>query len=1095
VTADSPSPAESTSLLARFGRFTRRVLLLCALFGAVAAAAYYYVRHRADEEIRAFVEARLTEQFAPKGLAVSLGYARLVEGRGIQLGDVAVLDPAAEAPHVELVRVDEIFIYSKVTLHDLLRSPPDAQHVAVHGLRLNAARQLDGAWNVARLFPLPRCGGKTPTVSIDNAVVLVNGAPSSTATSLNLREIDLKLTPLDDSADAADTAGAGGAADPACTRMRVVGHLAGDHFGKVHVEGICDAEQGTWSLRGSIDDLKLSPELYSAIPQELAGYLEPIKTLEGRAALNFDVVRTQPGAPPAFAVEGRLSQASFRHVKLPYPLTEIEARVYADNGQWKVEACKARCGAAIVELHAHQQGLGEGSPLRLTLSADQLLLEPRLSAALPAQLLDVWSSFDPEGPVDVDLALSYDGRNWTPDLTIDSRGASFAYSGYRYRIHDCAGRVQLKDDVCTIDVTGAAAGRPVRFAGTIRHPGENYTGEIEVTLDGAVPIDEVLLSALDPAAQRVVRSLNPRGMITFHGRFGRQDPQTAQIESSFDIGLLDCAMRYDKFAYPIDHIRGRLHYENGDWTFRDLEGHNDSGYIVCNGSWRGGGAGQGSLLKLNFVGTDIPLEDELRDAMSGEAQRVWAGLRPRGAVDHVNVELAYTTADKHLSLDVTAQKWKRKSDADGRAMSIDPTWFPYAIDVVSGAARFRDGAVELQDVVGAHGKTTFTLSGACQFADDGRWRVKFERLAADRIACDHALTSALPGGLGDAVRRLHIDGPIGMLGTLELWGDAQSGRMPAAAWDLSFDIENGSLNAGMPLEHIHGGTRLIGEYGAGGLQCRGSLAVDSVIFHDAQMTQVIGPLWIDQSRVLFGAWTSRASGVEAPPVKAQVFGGALEGDAELSLSGDGQFVLHAALSDGELTRLSQDLTSRRDTLSGKAFALVDLTGNSRGTHTWRGNGLVRLRSADIYELPVMLALLKVLSLQRPDKTAFNSADIDFRIEGDHLQFERINFSGDTLTLKGTGWMNLDRQIDIDFYTMVGKDRIRIPIITPALGMMSRELLLIHAGGTLDEPQLERKSFPGLNERLKQLFPEMERREAGPPPPPGIAEFPDAFPRR
>lgn len=1081
MTADSATSADRPTLVGRLGRFARGVLFLLALLAALATAGYYYARHRADEEIRAFVEVRLNEQFAPKGLAVSLGHARLVEGRGIQLGDVTVLDPSADAPLVELLRVDEIFIHARVELQDLLNGPPNPQHIAVHGLRLNAARELDGGWNTSRLFPLPHCGGKTPSISIDNAVVQIQGEPSRDATSLNLREIDLKLTPLEDTMS-----------ETVCTRMRVVGDLAGDHFGKVHVDGVFDHEQGTWSVRGRLDDLQLSKDLYSTVPRELADALGPIETLQGRATLDFDVARTERDAPLAFAFQGSLSQASFRHPKLPYPLTEGQAEVYIDNGQWKVTDCHARCGAALVVLNAQQQqGFGEGRPLQLTLSADQLLLEPRLAAALPAQLQDAWGNFDPAGPVDVDLSLTYDGATWTPDLTVDSRGASFAYHLYPYRIHDCVGRVRLKDDVCTVDVTGAAAGRPVHFDGTFVHPGRDFTGQIEVTLDGAVPIDEVLLSALAPEAQRVVRSLNPRGMITFHGTFGRQDPQHDAIETDFDIGLLECAMRYEKFPYPIDHIRGLLHCTNGEWDFRDLEGHNDSGYIVCNGSWRSGPPS--AVLKLNFTGTDIPLEDELRDAMSGDAQRVWSGLRPRGAVDHVSVELGYTTVDKRLTLDVTAQKWKHKPGADGRGMTVEPTWFPYALNIVGGAVRFRDGAVELKDVAAAHGKTTVTLNGASQFTNDGRWRVTLDRLAADRILCDHELTTALPGGLGDAVRRLHVNGPVNMLGTLELWGDGQPGRMPAAAWDLSFDIENGSLDAGMPLEHIHGSTRLKGEFGTGGFQCRGSLAVDSVVFHEAQFTQVVGPLWIDQSRVLFGSWTSRAAGAKAAPIQAQVFGGTLQGDAELSLAGDGDFVLHAALADGELARLSQELTSRHDTLSGKAYAQIDLSGTSRGTHTWRGRGAVRLRSADIYELPVMLALFKVLSLRRPDKTAFNSADIDFRIEGDHFQFERINFSGDSITLKGTGWMNLDRQIDIDFYTMVGRDRIRIPIITPALGLMSRELLLLHAGGTLDEPQLERKSFPGLNDRLKQLFPEIERRPTGNMP--DVAEFPEAFPRR
>ena len=42
---------------------------------------------------------------------------------------------------------------------------------------------------------------------------------------------------------------------------------------------------------------------------------------------------------------------------------------------------------------------------------------------------------------------------------------------------------------------------------------------------------------------------------------------------------------------------------------------------------------------------------------------------------------------------------------------------------------------------------------------------------------------------------------------------------------------------------------------------------------------------------------------------------------------------------------------------------------------------MRLRDADIYELSVVVALLKILRVKAPDRNAFSTSLVDFRIEG------------------------------------------------------------------------------------------------------------------
>jgi hypothetical protein len=134
----------------------------------------------------------------------------------------------------------------------------------------------------------------------------------------------------------------------------------------------------------------------------------------------------------------------------------------------------------------------------------------------------------------------------------------------------------------------------------------------------------------------------------------------------------------------------------------------------------------------------------------------------------------------------------------------------------------------------------------------------------------------------------------------------------------------------------------------------------------------------------------------------------------------------------------------------------------------------------------MIRLLKLLSIQRPNTTAFTNSNIDFRIEGDDLALDRIDFSGDAISLKGKGRMNGQRQIDLKFYPVVGREERQLAIFRPLLGQTGQEFMLIEVTGTIDQPQIDRRVFPRLDAQLAQLFPELARDEtAMPKAPPGL----------
>jgi hypothetical protein len=481
----------------------------------------------------------------------------------------------------------------------------------------------------------------------------------------------------------------------------------------------------------------------------------------------------------------------------------------------------------------------------------------------------------------------------------------------------------------------------------------------------------------------------------------------------------------------------------------------------------------------------VPLADELQQALAPGVQRLWTNLRPRGNIDHLTVGMKYNATASRLSVDVQGEKWPPGQNIEGRTLSIEPTWFRYRLDNLTGSIHYRDGIMELTSLAATHGKATIEADGVANVLADGGCRLELRRLGADRLEADHELIAALPATIGQGLSRLAVQGPINVLGSLAVTVPGDSDRLPEIDWDLSFDLDNGRLATPEPVEHVFGSVRLVGGSGPRGAGSRGELAIDSAMIRDVQLTQIAGPLVIDGERAIFGAAAERGVQGRVPrPITAAAFGGQLSLDGELRLSEAGEFQVQVALDQADLAAVVRELAPRQRGLSGKVFGAVNITGTLQGMHTWRGSGQARLRDADIYELPVMIAMLNLLRVQRPDRTAFTTSQIDFRVEGDDLALERIDFSGDILCLKGKGRITGQREVDLAFYPQFGRDEAHLPLFRPLVGEASRQFMLIEVTGTLDRQNVTRTVFPRIDERLAELFPELARQaEAGQGPVP------------
>ena len=1008
---------------------------------------YFYTR--VDEEIRQRVEAKLTSHYGD--LAVNVRFAKLVEGEGIEIRGLSILDPKLSGVEAELVYIDEIFLACGTELQELCTGVPNVEHIWIRRPRLRMTRRADGSWSSQRLWPPPKLSENPADITIENGTLEVADSQNQPASLLTLRELNFSVTHEHLPADAQRPLPR--------HEMLIAGTLTGDHLRRVELKGRLVPQTGEFDFQGLVEELEFSPELLAALPAPQRERLHELGDLRAQIRADFSL-RYNPALaePLEFEVASQLSRGRIDDPRLPHPLNDVRATVRCDNKGLVIENLSARNGPTQLKLSGQRLGYDARSPLSLAIESRRLHLDERLFESLPEELQEVWQKFFPSGEIDLNATLHFDGRTWRPELTVDCLNVSFLphLDRFPYRLERGAGTIELKDDVLDLDLTTFSGADEVHITAHIEHPGADFIGEIKATAP-VVRFDDKLFAALPESSRGVIRSLNPSGSFNCVVHCWRNDP-SEDLHKNVWGRFNHCALRYDKFPYPLTNIRGSFEMRDNHWNFKDLEGSNDTGMVQCHGHFKPLEAG--SELLLHFTAQNLPLEEELRESLPSRSQELWNLLRPRGTVDVASSQVRYLSQEKKLSVEF-------RLEPHSDSTSIEPAAFPYRMEKLRGGISFREGRIEIDRLRAEHGRTEIAAQGHVDCPPEGGWRLSLDDLTVDRLQADRDLVAALPGRLRKLVAELNPTGPINLHGALNLFGSAVPALPVAATWDMAIEFNQGSLEAGVHLENLVGGLRLMGRFDGEKAQAWGDLNFDSLMYKDVQLTEVLGPLWIDDTRVVLGMG-AEAPGQDRRRITAKLYGGNLIGDGWVALGALPRYSLEATLVDADLERFTQEAVSGRQKLSGKVRANIGLRGEGRGLHALEGRGNLQLREADIYELPLMVSLLKILSVRPPDTTAFTESDIDFVIRGNHVYFNRMNFNGDAISLRGDGEMNFDKEIHLTFRAAVGKRELKLPLISDVMKGASQQVMQIHVQGTVDSPVTTAEAFPGVNKAFKDL---------------------------
>ena len=719
--------------------------------------------------------------------------------------------------------------------------------------------------------------------------------------------------------------------------------------------------------------------------------------LGGRLGVRFRVAKFAPDAALQYKFLVQVRDGHFDNPILPFPLEHVSGDVYIDNRQVICNEVVASNGATRIACDGRIARQGAALPGKFRLSVEELLLDERIRSRLTPGLLKQYDTLQPTGRVNLKGELVFDGTgSWTTnDVEMTVNDARVVHQLFPYPVHSVRGTVTQTGKELVCNVSGIAGQTPVSVSGRVIDPGPNAECHFTIKSD-PLPIDEQLLSALPVAAQPGVRDLNATGFVSGSVQIDRVPPppdprgveSAVRIPWSIALGLqvTGGSLTHTAFPYRISQLSGRIGWTNatGRWDFTNLSGVHDTAAITGSGHFTLL-PGLPAVLHLSLDGENVALDRDLKFALGPEVRETWDELGVSGLAK-LSTTIDWQSQQK---VRVALPKWTLTNG------TLNSAAFPYSLSGVSASGSYQPGKVTVTSFTGTHGETSISTACTHEQLPDDSWKLRFTNLRAENILLDADLNRAIPESLQDAWSGVGLSGkPVSLSGVLELRGariaeqpvdagfTAPGRAMPpedqttmTAAWDLQLVLAGNQLSTGVDLSAVFGVVTAKGTWDGERVMTTGTIDLDSIFAFDHQFTQVKGPFSVVDRQVIVGSrkiLTPQPQGAaEFVPIEERISAKAIEGaitlDAFAVLDEKPAYRVKVTLNNGQLQQYAMRYAPRMQNLSGTLNGWLDLSGRGSDKSTISGRGQMQVSPAAIYELPVILQIMRQFTSLATDR--------------------------------------------------------------------------------------------------------------------------------
>lgn len=1046
--------------------------LVLTILGAVGAVVWLYLRWTNPAAIRQQVLDKLSIQIP--GAVVTLDSARMRLLGGIAINELRL------ARRDDPNKTDFAYLPSAIVYHNkeqLLDGKLAIRKVELYRPKLRLVRASDGRWNLAGLFAPGEPDTPIPTVVIQEGTIVIEDFalnPSGQAVELKNVNVTLLNDPL--------------------PRVAFKGAAKVEPLGALQFHGTWQRTNDALALSVEVPALEIQSTMVHCLSTYLPKLSEHFRELEGKASLQADI-GYQPGnvRPWSHDVRCRLTEGRLHHPQIPLPLDQIEASARCLDGELKLERLTAQSGPSRIELKgwARLGGAPEGEvrpkgirptiesltpePTSLTpentdfegeLKVEHLEVGPEVFKSLPANLQKLNIEYAPHGPIDLTFHFSCIAGEWKRHYLVHPLDLTCSFWRFPYPLEHITGTLDQEIDtrrhidLLKVDLTGLASGKSVFIRGNVDGEGSEPAVDIKIWGDN-LTIDSKLTAALPPEHQKLARTFQPAGQLNFQA-FIRKPLNIKQYDNRYLINFHDTSVRYDVFPYPLEGVSGVLDVQEDHWEFRDFRGAHKGGEFRAHGRTYPGTKGE--RVKVEISGLNILFDSELEAALDPDLKKTWRTFSPSGRMNFK--ALVDCLPDQPPDVDVTVT---------ALGCAVKPSFFAYQLNELTGSFRYAHRWVYLEKLRARHGNTVLAIDEAKAYLKpEGGYWVDLVFLRGAPIVLDDDLLHAVPPVLSKACKTLRIKDPISLKTHLTVDAGPKEEEVPVIFWDGEVAIRNATLFSGVSWENV-----------TGKAACRGR-------YNGKQLEGMVGNVLLDQATILKQPFRTIQTQIEVPKetpdvlilpgLRANVFGGEVYGPIRLEFGQDLKYELNMTASQVKLEDFGKHNLGPRAPLSGLVSARLYLTGQGEEIRHLKGRGSVDIPNGRLYNLPLLLDLLKFLGLRIPDHTAFEEAHATYVIDGPLVKIDRLDLYGNSISLRGHGEMNLDgSDIDLEFYAVWARVvQMLPPIIKDIPPAFSKHLLKIKMKGRFGDVRCTKEPVPVLLDPIKEMLEVMSRRRLAQP---------------
>jgi len=809
--------------------------------------------------------------------------------------------------------------------------------------------------------------------------------------------------------------------------------------------------------------LSLDDELFARLTPKL----ERIRTMfnpQGGVDVAVKFQRTSDGGWRR-EVDLRPNRLSIEYEKFRYPVKDLAGslrKITASDGtdEYRVNMT-GTAGGRRIDLTGKVAGDGPDPHIALRIAGSDIPIDDELIAALPGKYSQSVGKLRAKARGDfvVDIRQSYQVNRCENTFRIRVYNGAVNYTHFPYAFHQVNGNVLVRvsasdpkrplrpgmpivveDDSDRVELRGFEAahdGGKMWLTGDSEGVPGSTDRKLTLKVQGENwPIDDEFRAALkELKLESAIARFSPRGELTFGADvevWDRSSPNAQPgLAVSTTVGEVVTKLPVEPPFNPTQDLRLALNFKGPTITpsFFAYDLHQLEGVLRYHG---------GRVELSNFSGKHGPsvLKLDAGEVLFPEGGEVWANLggisiqpfvtdaaflkalpgKLRSGFEELNVRGPAELTLKHLVVRVPISSATQVRGQAPEAEKPGERWQP--LPAISGATTRPYDPVPPGVHLESQSSPTIRFVPITPVA---------AATVTDNTAAEKDAKTIKPASRG--VLSFHMPWqkpptPPTTPAPPPKFFPADEPNDPIVYWNAQLKLTGASLDAGLPWDDVFGTIASEGRY------------------EGQSLGTVLGNAWFDKATiskqpVTKGKFTYRVRPqqpdpvkagtfqtpvIEFPDISATLFNGTIGGQARITLGEQPRYRVYLTASDVRLDEVAKQFklgsASELRGLAQGSILLENVPDPKTGKLVTSGNGHVDVPQGRMYNLPVMLELVKVMKGQTPDGAAFEEAHAVFELKGDRLKVTQLDLLGSAVSLGGSGELDTTGQyVKFEFYTI------------------------------------------------------------------------------